>query len=228
MSYILDALRKSDQQRQRGTTPTLLTTQAAAAESRRPAYLLYGLLAAALLGVGVAIGWLQAWQQAPVTPVAAPVAVKSPEPARLLVPQPLPEVSVKVEPALPLQTSPPTEPAATVPIAQKDVETPRQAVAAAVPTPAPEQAVKVAPAEPIQEPTVVTMAELPSSIQQEIPVMQVSLHAYSAKPKASLVSINNQLLRDGDTLASGLKLEQITPDGMIFSYKGYRFRRGVK
>ena len=29
-------------------------------------------------------------------------------------------------------------------------------------------------------------------------------------------------------VAPGLKLEQITPDGMIFSYKGYRFSRGVR
>jgi hypothetical protein len=26
----------------------------------------------------------------------------------------------------------------------------------------------------------------------------------------------------------GLELEEITPDGMIFGYKGYRFHRGVK
>jgi hypothetical protein len=29
-------------------------------------------------------------------------------------------------------------------------------------------------------------------------------------------------------LMSGLQLEQITPDGMIFSYKGYRFKRGIR
>ena len=222
MSYILDALRKSDQLRQRGTPPTLLTTQAAAVEAKRPGWLLYGLLAAVLLGVGVAIGWLQPWQQIPVTPVAAPVAPKSPEPARQPAPQPsLPEALISMEPVAPPQQPQHVEPVAVAPIAKQDVETPPQAAATiAVPAPVPAQAV--------QEVVAVTVAELPHAIQQEIPAMQVSLHAYSAKPKGSLVSINNQLLRDGDVLAPGLKLEQITPDGMIFSYKGYRFHRGVK
>jgi hypothetical protein len=36
------------------------------------------------------------------------------------------------------------------------------------------------------------------------------------------------MLHEGEYVASGLRLEQITPDGMIFSYKGYRFSRGVR
>jgi len=36
------------------------------------------------------------------------------------------------------------------------------------------------------------------------------------------------MLREGDKVAPGLKLEQITPEGMISGYKGYGFRRGVK
>jgi hypothetical protein len=36
------------------------------------------------------------------------------------------------------------------------------------------------------------------------------------------------MLQEGEDLAPGIRLEQITPDGMIFSYKGYRFRRGVQ
>lgn len=46
-----------------------------------------------------------------------------------------------------------------------------------------------------------------------------------ANPRNRLVDINDRLLREGMTVAPGLTLEQITPDGMIFSYKGYRFSR---
>ena len=73
-----------------------------------------------------------------------------------------------------------------------------------------------------------TMGELPLSILQELPNMQISLHLYSTKRKNSFVSINNQMLQEGAFPAPGLRLDQITPDGMIFSYKGYRFRRGVQ
>src|SRR6185436_3203673 len=56
MSYILDALRKSDQQRRRGAPPTLLAAHAAPVETRRRALVWYGLFALVLVSAGVAIG----------------------------------------------------------------------------------------------------------------------------------------------------------------------------
>ena len=84
------------------------------------------------------------------------------------------------------------------------------------------------PADAAQEQKVIPMAELPLQIQQEIPAMTIPLHAYSSKPRDRLVSINDRMLREGESLTPGLRLEQITQDGLIFSYKGYRFRRGVQ
>ncbi len=72
------------------------------------------------------------------------------------------------------------------------------------------------------------MAELPVAIQQELPPMSVSVHAYSGKPAERLVDINGHLLHEGEDVAPGLRLEQITPEGMILSYKGYTFSRGVR
>lgn len=58
--------------------------------------------------------------------------------------------------------------------------------------------------------------------------MTISVHAYSARSADRMVGINNRMLREGDSVAPGLRLEQITPEGMVFAYKGYSFRRGVK
>jgi len=58
--------------------------------------------------------------------------------------------------------------------------------------------------------------------------MSVQLHAYSSKPDERLVYINAIRRREGESVMLGLRLEQITPDGMIFSYKGYRFKRGIR
>ena len=80
MSYILDALRKSDQQRQRGAAPTLLAALATTVAPRQPALLSYGLLALVLVGAGVAIGWLRPWQPEQAAP-AVRLAAKPPEPA---------------------------------------------------------------------------------------------------------------------------------------------------
>jgi len=70
-----------------------------------------------------------------------------------------------------------------------------------------------------------TFAELPLSVQQDIPKLSILFHLYSGNPKDRLVGINNRTLREGDSVEPGLVLEQIIPDGMILNYKGYRFLR---
>ena len=238
MSYILDALRKSDQQRQLSATPTLRWAQSAPLPSRQP-MLLYGLLALALVGAGVAIGWWRPWQHEQ-TPVALRLAGRQPE---LTSSQPAPVASERVPGPVPSARAPsaaPDAPSASLPTPGKP-----QALAVAAPekSDAPDRAatdasqkaagpgaelrgITGAAGTPAQ--TVISMAELPVSIQQELPVMSITVHAHAAKPGDRLVGINNRLLREGDEVAPGLRLEQITGDGMILSYRGYNFRRGIR
>jgi general secretion pathway protein B len=84
------------------------------------------------------------------------------------------------------------------------------------------------PADAPQDQRVMSVSELPPAIQQAIPRMSISVHAYSPKLQDRVVMINNRMMREGQDLAPGLRLEQITPDGMIFSFSGYRFRRGLQ
>lgn len=213
MSYILDALRKSDKQRQRGTAPTLLTAQATVAPPGQPAFLRYVLLGGALVGAGIVIGWLRPWQPEQPAPAIAPVPAAKP-----------PGSSQRQTATAPPDPAPTNAVVKQSPPAPARTETHRAPSKALVPkeaaTPAPPAGTGAA-----QEQSVMTMAELPLSIQREIPSMSVSVHAYSSQPRDRLVGINDQLLREGMSLAPGLTLEQITPDGMIFSYKGYRFGR---
>ena len=267
MSYILDALRKSDQQRQRGAAPTLLAVQTTAAAPKQPALLAYGLLAVGLVGAGVMIGWLRPWQTehaAPDTPVsltAKPLesTPRESEPALSAVaPQPaVPELqTTQAEPA-PSEMAPrpkpqrkwktATQPAQAAPApselaqqpkpdlnaqAKPESDRPPRAADAAAPgraaAPAPERPVDNTAAVAASGQAVLSLAELPPQIREALPAMTISVHGYSEKPAARLVGINYRILREGDYVVPGLKLEQITPDGMIFSYNGYRFRRGVK
>lgn len=241
MSYILDALRKSDQQRQRGAVPTLVTAPEPSATPRQPAY--YGLIAAVLLCAGIAIGWLRPWQPEQVRPATGPVAPKPPESApRQTTPGPspaLPQVARKQETQPPRQksTSPPQPARAAVKedaraSARNDTPGAPSIAVTAVPksaaTPMPSQPVGKGATEGAPDQKVMTLSELPLPIQQEMPAMSVSIHAYSAQPHNRLVGINERMLREGGDVAPGLRLEQITPDGMIFTYKGYRFSRGVR
>jgi general secretion pathway protein B len=229
VSYILDALRKSDQQRRRGAAPTLLVGQAMAVAPKRPAFLAYGLFVAVLIGAGVVIGWLRPWQPEQAAPaggelVAAKPLASSPRQTASarseMAPQPKPELQVQdAKPQRPARAKPKTD---VTPL-EADAAMPRKAEA-----PAPGQPGGSAAADAARLQTVNSVVELPLSVQQELPAMTISVHAYSGNPGKRLVGINNRILREGEYVVSGLKLEQITPDGMIFSYKGYSFRRGVK
>lgn len=81
--------------------------------------------------------------------------------------------------------------------------------------------------ETAQEQKIIAMTELPLAIQQEIPKMSISGHAYSTVPKERIVGLNDRLLQEGEYLSPGLRLEQITADGLVFSYKKYLFRHSL-
>lgn len=230
MSYILEALKKSDQQRQRGTTPTLPTAQVTVAAPKRPLLVYYGLLAAVLLGAGITIGWLRPWQAEQPAPATENIAARSPIPTpHQAPPAPLPEspeMARMTAQELPAPHSTPVaQPAPGVDAMKPDISAPASTGTTAS-TPMPEK--PASPAVVAQEQRTIPMAELPLTIQQEIPAMTIQLHAYSSNPTERLLSINSRMLREGGSLTPDLRLEQITPDGMIFSYKGYRFQRGVR
>jgi general secretion pathway protein B len=275
VSYILDALRKSEQQRQLGLAPRLLTVHATSDSDAPPAFLKYGLLAAALIGAGVAIGWWHPWQQARLPSATASASARMPEartPDPTPVPQPvLPAVAIGPETPMPAQKTwvamrpiaapevtpleqdtelpapaPPQtrKPLPAAAVLPKETATPvREAAPAPAPAlaraPAPAVAVEApiallqgksaaaAPADPAQQQKLLAMAELPPAIRQEIPAMSFPVHSYSDTPQERIVGINDQLLREGEYLAPGLKLERIAPDGVVFSYKHYLFRHGL-
>ena len=227
MSYILEALKKSDQQRQRSTTPTLPAAQAAAKTGEQIISATYVLIAVVLLCAGIAIGWLRPWQSAGTVLQTAGQSAILASPASA--PEPLARNENPGE-KLPVHNSvADPQVASGIGGAPTMIVAPgRSAVtgtSAATSVPMLKKTVASAVLPQAQNP--VPLAELPLTIQQEIPAMSIQLHSFSSKPENSIVSINSRLLKEGESLTPGLKLEQITPDGVIFSYKGYRFERGI-
>ncbi len=68
------------------------------------------------------------------------------------------------------------------------------------------------------------MDELPGALRQELPEIKLGGYIYSANVAERSMLINGKLLREGDQLAPGLRLEQMRPDGVVFQYKDVRFR----
>ncbi len=67
------------------------------------------------------------------------------------------------------------------------------------------------------------LEKLPASVQSAIPKMTMALHFYSSDAAARMVRINGRNLREGDWLTEGVQLAEITPQGIVFASRGYRF-----
>lgn len=206
MSYILEALKKADRERQMGAVPTLQTPGTEMSAARRPPYGLLVLAALALGGGGLALGMLQPWRSQTTEP-----------PVHAAVPATIPAAPAAAQMAA--ASVPPTAtPAKQLPLAANPA--PLNPVPAVAPPTQP------APEAPLPD-HIATLEMLPAEVRQAVPAMNVMVHAYSSVPKERIVIINNKPLHEGESLAAGLVLERIVPDGMIFNYQGQRFRAGV-
>ncbi|HEV8076880.1 MAG TPA: general secretion pathway protein GspB [Marinobacter sp.] len=70
------------------------------------------------------------------------------------------------------------------------------------------------------------LVELPLSFQRSVPDLTVNSHIFASVPQARRVTINNQNLRPGDSF-QGLRVEKITEDGVVLSRQGQQFRLGI-
>lgn len=226
MSYILEALKKSQAERQLGELPSIHAPQvqlhdgAASASARRtPVWLALG-------GVSVAVAaalllW-QPWQADAAAPAAAAVVRAVLAQA---VPAPLPVAAppAAVAPAPVAAFVPPAATAAPVhharPVAEPKQETPGQAVSPPVVAPAP-----AVPPTPAAEESVPGMRDLPEPMQRQIPAIAIGGYIYSKNPADRLLLIDKVLRHEGEELAPGLVLEKLQPKAAIFSFKGYRYR----
>jgi general secretion pathway protein B len=241
MSYILDALRKAEAERERGTVPHLMAqplgSPPTAAAPRRGA--LWGAGAALSLAAAVGAGWWLARQDAP-APSAVPAAAMAPA-----VPVTEPVAVHAAAPATggtALSTAPntvATPPARTAPVVNSGtpgslaaLEQPpgpqRPAVGVPAAAPAP-QAVDGAPASATTRPTptrTVAYDQLPPDVRRQLPALSLAGAIYSDTPSARMLLVNGQLQREGDHVAPGVVLEQILPRSAVLRWRDLRYEMG--
>ncbi len=262
MSFILDALKKSEKKRETAEVPNLHTVHGEGPPSpkkRRPLWP-YLLIAVLLLNAGVLLWYVffreepqialvandpvktEVAATAPVAPaIPAPLAVAAPEPVPLspepvvTPPQPAPApapATVVREVAPPPAPVPPPRPE-PAPAPARETEVAQVVVPPPPPVESRPEAPAVAPvAEPVAPPTpiavgpppVLELEDLPGDVRGRVPEMTISVYAYSVTPASRLVRINNRILREGGYLDVGLRLEEIAPRELIFTFEGFRFR----
>lgn len=195
MSFILDALRKSESERQRDSVASLSRTPLAIVRQHTPVWtwFLIGALSVALLTI-TAVWWRSDQgnsSSATGVPPSAAAASSMPESA-------------------PLE------------IASRDGQ-PAGNLAAPLATTAPQTAAPLAVPESLIPPRIRPVREL-SALDPNLPRYRLELLAYNGRdPAGGSAWINGQRYFVGERIANGPELVEVLPDGVILAYAGQRF-----
>jgi len=220
VSLILEALRKADAERERGSVPGLhaqpvppVSVETAVRAPPRP--LLWTALGAAF-GLVVAVTWYLAARD-PASPSAVPAAA-APADAPTGSAGPAPAAALPA----PLAGLPPVaEPAPwPLPDARKAAEKSPAAKAAPGRTDAASQQPASAPA---ADAPVAGREALPEHIRAQLPALTFGGSIYSNNAASRSLIINGRIHRENDQVGPDLSLEQIKPKGAVLKFKGYRF-----
>jgi general secretion pathway protein B len=200
MSYILDALRRAQAERERGQVPgldarTLVVTPPP--QPRRRAGLLWlgaGLVLAAL---GLSVALLMRDRPQPALGVVPGTAGQLPQ-------------AQAAPPALAAASAPPVPaPPAMVVVS----------AAALPPRPSP------APPSPVAVDTgvrAVSLAQLSPEVRRELPPLALGGAIWSDNVASRFVIVNGQVLREGDAAAPGVVLERIGPKAVYLRWRDWR------
>lgn len=236
MSYILEALKKAQAERQLGNAPTIHAPQPVQAAqpglgaSRKPLFI--GLGAGVLV---VAAGALFVWQRgpSPAAPVASTAVAQAPA---VLAPSgegtaAAPAVAPAPPPAV-RAPAPKTVGAAsnTLVVSAPPAPPPRPAHVAEPPAhPAPPaatapRAAAAPPSAPAPEDSLPYLHQLPEAIQRDMPRVSFGGYMYSANPADRLLLVDKTLRHEGEEVAPGLVLEKLLPKAAVMNFRGVRYR----
>ena len=218
MSFILDALKKSESERQRQAGPALLEMRIIPPSRGLPVWAIV-IGAILLVSVGV-LGWLALRSH----PVPAPAIAHA---------------------ALPASTSLPNAaaPQSAAPQSVAQAEVSQSAAVPQMPARMAEElpSIDANPQEDNSadnEPAVAPRAGLQaggadaaklrkySEISGTVPELRLDLHVYSVNPAERYAFINMHKVHEGDTTPEGAQVQQITRDGVVLDYNGSEFLLG--
>ena len=214
MSFILDALRKSEIERQRQSGPSMAEFPVAREDRRLPVALIaIGFLLA--VNLAVVLFFMLRGEREP-DPDAAPAgaAVQVPAgnpPAANTAATPAPQTALQSQLGDPEMLEEP--PAIYYEDATQPPDAPDPTL---VPDAAdPGASVVYGDAPPAQAPS--------GDAPQGLPELSVDLHVFAADPAKRAVFINGRRYTQGAQIAEGPKVEEITREGAVLSYRGRRF-----
>lgn len=215
MSFILDALKKSETDRQGNNRPGFADVPAGSAPSRAPRWIW---LVSGLLGINaivIAGLWLGSRADSPGVPPDNTARTAAAEPAA----PPFAEIvsdARRDRASMPSTEAP--QAALTRPPAEQQAPTTGQ-----VPPPA-RRDTPATPVTPAPDPAIVpTFNALRSDGSLQLPDLHLDIHVYAENPSERFVFVNMSKYREKATLAEGPTIREINADGVILEYQGTDF-----
>jgi general secretion pathway protein B len=221
MSLILDALKKSEAERQRQSGPTLLEVRVSAPRRRYPTWVI---AVGVLLAINILLLLIFALRRpaasgtdntgapsvaaAPATPAVAP-ALPAPPPSASAV-------------ALPAAAPAPTLSASG---GRSSALANDAAGAADALNPADEEPAVPASSSAIEREPPSRYAGLPSfnDVGGDMPNLRLDLHVYAQRAADRYALVNMHRVREGDSLPEGPRVLAITREGVALEYRGQQF-----
>jgi len=252
MSILLEALKKSEQQRQLGQTPTLQTS---VEDQPQTQLMLNHWIPLSLMALSLAVMAWFGWQQ-----FRAPQAGDAP-----VVPTAIAQTDAKPQARTPTETFDSNDPGPqelagrpTVPSKEDEDDKARlnqsfnnftaqseETDTAALPSdieagtpPSPTPLVEPQPLQPSPGPSEsepkqsrlaphvsepISYWALPQGVRDNLPEIRITVLVFAEKPDDRFLLANGQRMVEKDELESGLVLDEIRRDGAVFLYRKYRF-----
>jgi len=235
VSYILDALKKSEQERAKGEMPDIKALHSNAYEPRREKHPVWPYVIGIILLLNVGVVY---WVMSRPTPADDPETLSA----------------QTTEPDTETEANSTTEPMAIAPSVAQVRQEPVKPIKKPVTKPSAlsastndnvvfsEQPLNVSAEElrQAQNPqtnsgsvvfensgAIVDAAELPQHIREQLPAIRFEGHVYSSVAKQSSVMINGSKMREGQNIGSDLVLQKITVEGAVFAFRGHAFKLGA-
>lgn len=216
MSFILDALKKSENARQQNTPAEFASVPSRADTPSAPRWLW---ILGALLAFNAIVLLAMSLRSAG-APSAAAVSAPVTQP-------PLAANDVRPHPAsFEERLSAARDSAAARPAAVRSGTVPEPSAADATTTSAARPAVLAAPVQPAaaaDNPFLPSLAELRLDGTLDLPDLHIDIHVYSDNPGDRFVFINMNKYRERDRLAEGPVVREIRADGVVLEHRTTRF-----
>lgn len=241
MSFILDALKKSEQERERQQQPTVVDIPYGRRSRAQPLWML-AVIALLVLNCGllVVMWWRSGDSDNPPTSTAVEATTTTPapaatapaprEPMRSTEIRPLQEEAGETETAAVDETAAALDAAVapsgpplvrpTTPLEQAIAQ--QQARANELKTNSENRQLGIS-SDPGTVNNLPTLASLGGNGALNLPELRLEIHVYSPVPAERFAFINSRKYGEGQTLNEGPQLERITQEGVVLAYRGKRF-----